>query len=244
MKFNKNITNDHLFIWIIHEVATEFKDRALLKGGMLLTLADAPRKTIDLDYVFVPYSSKNEIKKSLMQIVNQIEDADISQSISSKNFKIIIKVYNAIAQIEATVDLECKSDVMTTQALAKKTNQLARIIRIMSFDVALSHKLAAWNERRLYRDLYDIYYIYKKIGIKPDLDVLQLRLQNINSNLKENKNLKKMTLREFKILLKKAHLELNQEDLNKELSLTLDQIELAGLAVRIKIALNELIDFL
>lgn len=240
MKFEKNITNDHLFIWLIHEIATEFKDHAILKGGMALALVDAPRKTIDLDYVFVPYKSKNEIKTKLITLVEKIEDAKISHSISSKNFKIIIKVYNAMAQVEVNVEMSCKSEPISTAALVKKTNQLARVVRVMSFDVALAHKLAAWNERRLYRDLYDIYFIFKRIGIKPDLEILKSRLQNIDSKVKELKGIKKMTLLEFKKIFLNEVSMLDQKDLNAELSLTLDKTELSGLALRIKAGLTEL----
>lgn len=68
---------------------------------------------------------------------------------------------------------ECLSSTLTTQVLAKKYGLPSRIIKIMSFEVALANKLAAWCERRLIRDLFDIYYISAVLKKKPALNILQ-----------------------------------------------------------------------
>lgn len=39
----------------------DFKNHAILKGGMVLKLLGSTRKTLDLDYTFVPFKSKKEI---------------------------------------------------------------------------------------------------------------------------------------------------------------------------------------
>ena len=46
---------------IITLFADEFGSGAILRGGMVLRLLDSPRLTNDLDYLFVPFKSKNEI---------------------------------------------------------------------------------------------------------------------------------------------------------------------------------------
>jgi hypothetical protein len=209
---------------------------------MVLTLFDAPRKTLDLDYVFVPYKSKNEIYDKLLSIANEIEDSKIEVSKNSKAIRIIVRVYKSIAQIEANVALECKSDTISTNSLALKLNTLPRLIKIMSLDVALSHKLAAWNERRLYRDLYDIYFIFKRLGISPDLNTLEQRLNKINSRLKQSSKVKKMSVSEFRIELLATVKTLTQLQLSKELELTLSNHELSGLALKIRSAIIELCD--
>ncbi|TFG65851.1 MAG: hypothetical protein E4H28_03325, partial [Gemmatimonadales bacterium] len=67
--------------------------------------------------------------------------------------------YNGIkTQIEVHVAAECETEELSTMALARANNQQGRIIRVMSLPVALAHKLAAWNERRLMRDLYDAWF--------------------------------------------------------------------------------------
>ena len=58
---------------------------------------------------------------------------------------------------------------MSTSTLARSKNQQGRIIRVMNFNTALAHKLAAWNERDLIRDLYDAYYLFVVLHARPDL---------------------------------------------------------------------------
>jgi hypothetical protein len=52
-------------------------------------------------------------------------------------------------QVEVNVALECPNEPLSTATLARTHNMLPKIIRGMRFDVALAHKIAAWNERRL-----------------------------------------------------------------------------------------------
>lgn len=54
--------------------------------------------------------------------------------------------------------------------------QPSRIVRVMALDYALAHKLAAWNERRLLRDLYDGYFLAGRLGETPVREVLDQRL--------------------------------------------------------------------
>jgi len=63
-----------------------------------------------------------------------------------------------------------------------KDGQPARIIRMMSASWALAHKLAAWNERRLLRDLYDCYFFVARLGELPDIGELRNRLAKILNN--------------------------------------------------------------
>jgi predicted nucleotidyltransferase component of viral defense system len=51
-------------VWIINQLADKFGNHAILKGGMELRLFDCPRYTNDLDYIFIPFASKNEISKT------------------------------------------------------------------------------------------------------------------------------------------------------------------------------------
>jgi predicted nucleotidyltransferase component of viral defense system len=53
---------------------------------------------------------------------------------------------------------------------------VSSIIQVIDFGIALANKLAAWNERRLVRDLYDIYFLYKMVCVVPDEETLQFRL--------------------------------------------------------------------
>lgn len=53
--------NESLMIRLINLLADAFPGRAILKGGMELRLLQCPRHTNDLDYIFIPFTSKTEI---------------------------------------------------------------------------------------------------------------------------------------------------------------------------------------
>jgi len=242
MKPPEKNTGDYIFLWLMHNISEKFKHHAILKGGMMLRLLDCPRKTIDLDYVFVPFNSKKEITAGLLEIVNNIEGAKITKTLNSKSLRIIIQVKKTTIQIDANVSDSCKSTTITTSSLARKVNEQPHVIRIMSFDVALSHKLAAWNERRLIRDLYDIYYIYKIIGVFPDLEILKSRLTKIESRLPAMKKIKTMSLEKFKTDLSYSIRNLSIKDMKKELIPLLNEAFSIDLELKIKSGIIELIE--
>lgn len=244
MPFPEKITIESVFVWLMHRISEKFADHAILKGGVSLRLVDCPRSTNDLDYVFVPYSSKKEILGGIEEVLAGIPNAKIDKVMSSKALTVTIEVGGISLQFEANVSRECRSTAMSTSALARRVNQLGRIIRIMSFDVALSHKLAAWNERRLLRDLYDVYFIYQIIGEKPDRDTLLSRLDRIEGSIPKLKKKKKMNLEEFLSELRDGIEGISEKALRDELSPLLDQDELVGLDKRLKVALNRLIDYI
>lgn len=240
LPFPENISLESLFVWLMHRISEVFGEHAILKGGMALRLINSPRSTRDLDYVFVPYTSKKEIIGGLEKIVGEIPKATINKTMNSKAINITIRLRDISVQIEASVSKECKAIAMSTGALARQVNQLGKIIKIMSFDVALSHKLAAWNERRLLRDLYDVYYIYEIIGERPNLETLLSRLANVESRIPDLKKIKNMSLKEFVQTLCKEAGKIEPEKLERELRFLLDKNELAGLDIKIKAALNKL----
>ncbi len=58
------------------------------------------------------------------------------------------------------------AEVFEEHAVLK--GQPSRVVRVMAPGAALAHKLAAWNERRLVRDLYDAWFLSARIGAKVD----------------------------------------------------------------------------
>jgi hypothetical protein len=107
--------------------------------------------------------------------------------------------------------------------------------------VALAHKLAAWNERRLIRDLYDAYFFVARVGVKPDRATLEDRLSSIRSRRPELKQIKTMTIGVFRDVLSKALTELNDSDVDEELGGLIPVEARAGLSVQIRAALNEVL---
>ncbi len=144
--FPETVTQDSLFVWIMHRIQEVFQDHAVLKGGMALRLLDSPRSTNDLDYIFTPYASKKDILGDLKDIVDEIPDTKIDISLHSKSIRVNIFHSKVSTQIKADVDSACKSQAISTSFYARRVNEPARVIRIMDFSTALAHKLAAWNE--------------------------------------------------------------------------------------------------
>lgn len=115
-------------------------------------------------------------------------------------------------------------------------------MQITSYDVAMANKLAAWNERLLVRDLYDLYFYYVMVQAMPNVNILEDRLQNVASTPR-NKNPKQMTLEQLVSKLREALTTLSSVDM-LELSDYLPSAECHGLETKIRIQLLQLCDAL
>jgi len=237
-------TTDGLMVWVMNRFAEVFGPRAVLRGGMILRLLDCPRHTNDLDYVLVPYRSKKDVAEELLGVLSELQGADISWSMHSQCLRYLID-YNGIkTQVEVGVAMECKTEELSTMRLSRANNQQGRIVRVMSLDVALAHKLAAWNERRLMRDLYDAYFMHTIMDVKADWGTLQQRLARINrpAHARGPANDRQMSLGKFLSALSQAAGDLDQEHVAAELRDFLAEDDLAGLAVKMKIGLKYMVD--
>ena len=230
---------ERLMVEIINRLADKFGPHAVLKGGMVLRLLDCPRLTNDLDYVFVPYRSKNEIAERVVATLRTIPDAKVTWTVNSKCLRCIVAQGDVSVQVEAQVAADCESTELSTAQLSRMHGTQGRVIRAMSLGQALAHKLAAWNERRLMRDLYDIYFLSRVLNAKIDRATLIRRLAKIESRRPKSTNKAgKMTLEQFTAELRKAATELSDREIAAELRDTLSATELAGLELKIRIALN------
>lgn len=232
-------TFDELAVFIINRFAELFGNHAILKGGMVFKLLGSPRYTNDIDYVFVPYKSKNDIKDNIYNELEKLFPGMVKYDVHSKCIRYHINYDNIKMQIEVNADLECGSTELSTVTLARVNNQPGKIVRAMSYGQLLSHKLAAWNERELFRDLYDIYFLYDILDEKPDIDILKRRLKRIVS-AKRKAGMRSMTLDEFISKLDKHITNFSSKDLSEELKDYLSRTELAGLDKKIKIAVKNL----
>ena len=109
---------------------------------------------------------------------------------------------------------------------------------------ALANKLAAWNERRLIRDLYDVYFMHVLLNVVPDMRILNKRLDRIESVEKSKSRHSSMSVKDFAAELETTAKALSQAKVEQELGDYLGQSEMAGLALKIKLALNTLAEFL
>jgi predicted nucleotidyltransferase component of viral defense system len=226
----------------MHRFAGVFEEHAVLKDGMALRLLDCPRRTVDIDYVFVPFESKKEIFDHVTQVLHEIDGATVVMDLHSKMLRADLRVDDVAIQIEANVALRCETIPMSTGGFARSVGQPSQVVRIMSPAAALAHKLAAWNERRLLRDLYDCYFLTARVGASPDPDVLEQRLSKIESRLPKLKKTRRMSRSQLADALRDEVKILTDADLEEQLAGLLPADELAGLAIRIRAAVTGLAD--
>ena len=237
-------TPDGLFLWVMHRFAEVFEDHAVVKGGLALRLLDCPRSTTDIDYVFVPFRSKKDIAERIESVLREIEGARISVDVHSKMLRARVQVDSAEIQVEASVDTDTSTIPLSTAGFASAQGQPPRIVRAMSLDVALAHKLAAWNERRLLRDLYDTYFLSARLGETPDREVLSQRLARVESRLPHLRKRSSMELHELGEELRGAAAELAEDDVRAELAAVLPEEELVGLVPRLRAAVVRIAEIL
>ena len=242
VRLDRPASKNGLFLWIMHRFAEVFQEHAVLKGGMALRLLDCPRRTMDIDYVFIPFESKKEIVDRIAQVLNEIDGASVDIGLRSKMLRADLRVDDVAIQIEANVALQCETIPMATGGFAQSVGQPSQVGRIMSPSTALSHKLAAWNERRLLRDLYDCYYLAARAGASPDRDALDHRLSKIESRLPTLKGIRRMSRAQLAGALLEGVRTLTDVNLEKELAGLLPAEELAGLSIRIRTAVTGLAD--
>ncbi len=230
-----------LLIRVIDLFAQRFSQKAILRGGMVLRLLGCERLTNDLDYIFVPYRSKNEIVSEIIAVLNEIQDADIEYSINSKCLRIVLTVIGVSIQIEVKVATELSYEILSTKALAQEYNYPTRLIRVMDYSVAFAHKLAAWNERRLIRDVYDIWF-FLKLGVVPDIQVLERRLEECSYSrlVKDQDRFLGQGIPQFYEFLITKVQAISQEQVNNSLGEYLPLEELAGLAMKFRAELVKL----
>jgi len=231
--------NDFM-IFLINLIGEKFPQSAILKGGMSLRLLNSPRFTNDLDYIFIPYRSKKEIVNDVCELFNSIDGVNYHYSLNSKCLRIKLNYDNIKTQVEINVAEFCPSVSISTAEASSQSNQLSTIIQVMDYPVAMAHKLAAWNERNLIRDLFDLYFFYTFIKVLPDITTLEKRLLKISSTPR-NKNPKQMTLKQLFTKLKQALNALSSDDMT-ELSDYLPANNLIGLDTQLKVNLLQMVN--
>ncbi len=165
-----------LLAQVLDLFSQKFDKRAILRGGMVLKVLGSPRLTNDLDYVFVPYKSKNDIVDDIISCLKTITGATVTHSLNSKCLRVLLTVEQTTIQIEAQVAMDINMSTVSTKLFSSQFNLPPRIIYVTDYTIAMANKLAAWNERRLIRDIYDIWF-FLQMDIKPDIATLEKRLQ-------------------------------------------------------------------
>lgn len=242
-------TNEAFMIWLINRFSEKCAKHLILKGGMVLRLLECPRYTNDLDYVAIPFSSKKEVVSLIDKALFGFEEITYTCQLSSKAARFFVNLANQHGklsiQIKLNVAKSCESNVISTGELAITHHLQPHLVSVMKYEVALAHKLGAWNERELIRDLYDIYFITKNLEIQPDIHVLRKRLQKIkyaNPVQGDQKKPSSMTITQFVEKFKRALMGLNEEKITKELRDYLPLDHIAGLDKKMKVVLTQMLE--
>lgn len=221
-----------LIAQVLDRFAQRFGKRAVLRGGMVLRVLGSPRLTNDLDYIFVPYKSKKEIVSEVVDCLRGIEGAEVSHSLNSKCLRAVLTVEGVTIQVEAKVAMTTQTATASTRLFSRQFSLPPRMIVIADHSVALANKMAAWNERRLIRDLYDIWFILR-MGIEPNRDTLKARLAKpVYSRLvKRQDRFAGTTPSEFYEFLRAYASRLTDSEIQESLSDYLPPEETEGLAM-------------
>lgn len=230
-----------LLALVLDRLAQKFDKHAVLKGGMVLRVLGSPRLTNDLDYVFVPFASKKEILEDVVGCLEGIEGATVRSSLNSKSLRIVLTREGTSVQIEASVAMDVQTSAISTRLFSPRFNLPPRIINVVDYKVALANKMAAWNERRLMRDIYDIWY-FLQMGILPDPSSLEARLlkPEYSKLVKPKDHFPGKTCSEFYDFLRDHIAKLTDKTIEQELSDYLEPEELVGLSAFFRAALAKL----
>jgi len=237
----KEIKNtDELLLWFMSFFNDRFKGNAILKGGMILRLLNSPRNTNDLDYLFVPFVSKKEVFPIIEKELSNIEGIETKITVDSKCLSCKIRYGMLAVQIEVTIADSCQSESVSNASIIDYNVNEPQIITIQKREIALAHKIIAWFERGLYRDLYDIYFFISILDVSPDTTTIYERLESVQQG-RVNKT-RKVSIKELLKWITEQKLNISQDKIELELSPLFDEGELAGMDMKMKVALVKLMD--
>lgn len=98
-----------------------------------------------------------------MSVLDDIDGLTYEHSMNSKCLRIRVQYGELSTQIEANVAEEFPATSVSTATVSRQQGMLGRVVQVASYDVSMANKLAAWNERALVRDLYDLYFLYTMV---------------------------------------------------------------------------------
>jgi len=226
---------------VLDVFAQKFDKQAVLRGGMVLRILGSPRFTNDLDYVFVPYRSKKDVLDEILGCLRSIPGAKLEHSINSKCLRVFLTVDQTTVQIESKVAMNVKTTTASTRLLSTSFNLPPRLVHVVDLDVSLANKMAAWNERRLVRDIYDIWFLLR-MSARPDEPTLRERLAKptYSSRVKAKDAFPGKTCSDFYEFLRENVARLDDQQIQDELADYLPPEETQGLGLLFKAALAKL----
>ncbi len=226
---------EKLLFEIINRLHDRFGKNAILRGGMVLRILGCERYTNDVDYVFVPYASKKEILEDVLAALRTLPGVRLDHSMNSKCLRIKIFQAKTAVQVEIKTAMSESVIVLSTKHLAEQMGLPPRLLPVVDLSLALADKLAAWNERRLPRDLYDVFF-FLRMGIRPDPVRLEKRLMKPQTSklLKEADRFHGTDLEGFYSFLREKIMRIDESAFQRSLADILPNEELPGLLLRLR----------
>lgn len=230
-----------LLVRVMDVIAQRFDKHAVLRGGMVLRVLGCERLTNDVDYVFVPFASKKDVVVEILSALRSIDGAAVTHTLNSKCLRVVLKRNDVSVQIEIKTSKDVPISLVSNRELARLYGLPPRLIPVVDYPVTLADRMAAWNERRLVRDVYDIWF-YLRMGVQPDRNTLEKRLARpVYSRLvHKNDYFKGKTADEFFSFLRENIQSLTDKEIASTLSDYLSTDELVGLAMRFRAELATL----
>ena len=226
----------------IHQIAATFGPRAVLKGGMALRLQGIPRSTMDADFTFKPYKNKTSFSEQLVLVLNKICDQEVAHMSDSKKIQIRGQIQGVEILIEASAqDYDFDPEPINTTELSRRHNLPSAIISIMPNAMAFAHKCGAWYDRRLARDLYDLYIFYDILKTTPDREILLMRLQKPNFTKLVKIKPRLMNIDDFVNFLREESQKKGSLKIESELEGILEERERVGVGHRILTILQRMV---
>ncbi|MCC5848647.1 MAG: nucleotidyl transferase AbiEii/AbiGii toxin family protein [Verrucomicrobia bacterium] len=226
---------EKLLFEIINRLHDRFGKHAILRGGMVLRILGCERYTNDVDYVFVPYASKKDIVEDVLAALRTLSGVTLDHSMNSKCLRIKVFQAKTAVQVEIKTAMDESVIVLSTKYLAEQMGLPPRLLPVVDLSLALADKLAAWNERRLPRDLYDVFF-FLRMGIRPDPARLEKRLlkPQYSKLVKDNDRFHGAVLEAFYSFLREKIMRLDEDDFLQSLADILPSDELPGLLLRLR----------
>jgi predicted nucleotidyltransferase component of viral defense system len=225
---------------VIHHISAAFGPEAVLKGGMALRMQGIPRSTIDVDFCFQPHKHKRGFMDKVIEEAEILFDHKPAVTADSKKVQILGKRNGVDIIIEVSAHEGFEPETLSTAAMARGLNLPPRIISVMPKPIAFAHKLGAWLDRRLPRDLYDIHVFYTYLKARPNLEILQKRIENPSYARTVHPKPELKSLESFVEFLKEQADTLDEQILEEDLRGIVDEIELPGIGGQILTTLRRL----
>lgn len=240
-------SRERLLVAVMHRLAGLFKDRLILKGGMLLRLLNSSRSTQDIDYVLLSSDSKKNLVVPLRRALEEIDDLKIIEvRINSRGiFFDLVESGSAsgnasqkiLIEISVVPSLHLPPEPLDTTSLASQYAMTARIVSTMALPEAFANKIAATLERNVVRDLYDLSVF------EPLCDFDTATLQDRLRSLAVRREKPKVVSWQKGAKLLKARLDnLSEEKIERELQPLLPVQKRQGILVMIKASVGRIIN--